>query len=53
LVKVEPTGRHRLSAIYDEHVTHLLRAGLCHVEKRSRAVAGSSKRGAAAKGGRS
>ena len=36
LVHAERVGRQRLYALHDEHVTTLLRAGLDHIEKRSR-----------------
>jgi DNA-binding transcriptional ArsR family regulator len=50
LVKAERDGRRRVYAIYDEHVTALLRAGLDHVEERRRPAAGSPGHGAAAEG---
>ena len=50
LVKAERDGRRRVYAIYDDHVTDLLRAGLDHVEERRRPTARSSRRGAAAEG---
>lgn len=53
LVKAEPVGRRRLYAIYDDHVTELLRAGLRHVEERKRPSANSSKRRLAARDHRS
>jgi DNA-binding transcriptional ArsR family regulator len=42
LVKAERDGRRRVYAIYDDHVTALLRAGLDHVEERHRPAARSS-----------
>ena len=42
LVRAERVGRRRLYALHDEHVTTLLRAGLDHVEKRTRPKATAS-----------
>ena len=36
LVKVDRVGRHRVYALYDEHVTALLEEAFRHVEQRSR-----------------
>jgi DNA-binding transcriptional ArsR family regulator len=50
LVRAERDGRRRVYAIYDEHVTTLLRAGLDHVEERRRPPARSSRHLGAAEG---